>query len=68
VAIVAGLAKWGEVIIIIGLEGQDEGVCAVHVSGESVEPTHDPNAKGEGIVNPVFRIIIFVFARNRCVP
>jgi len=28
------------VIVVTRLEGENEGVCAVHISGEGVEPTH----------------------------
>ena len=62
-----GLAKLSEVIIIIGLKGQNKCIYAVHVSGEGVEPTHDPSAEGEGIVNPVLRIVFF-FSQNGCAP
>jgi hypothetical protein len=31
--------------VITRLEGENEGVCAVHISEEDVEPTHHPGAK-----------------------
>ena len=30
------------VIVVTHLEGEDEGICAVRISGEGVEPTHHP--------------------------
>ena len=30
------------VIVITRLEGEDEGVCVVRISGEGIEPTHHP--------------------------
>ena len=33
------------VIVVTHLEGEDKGVCAVHISGEGVEPTHHPGAE-----------------------
>ena len=68
-AVVAeGSAEPSEVIVVVGFGRQDEGVCAVRVSGVGVEPTYDPYAEGEGVVNPVFGIVVFSFARNRCTP
>ena len=49
----AGSAKLSKVIVIVvGLKGQDKSICAVCISGESVKPTHNPSAKGEGIAYP----------------
>ena len=62
------MAKLGEVFIAVGFQGQDESICVVCVSRKGIEPTHDPSAKGEGVVNPVLRIIVFFFAWNRCAP
>jgi len=33
------------VIVVTCLEGEDEGVCAVRISGEGVKPTHHPGAE-----------------------
>jgi hypothetical protein len=36
------------------------------ISRGGVEPTHYPGSKGEGAVDPVFRVIIlFLFTQNR---
>ena len=43
-AVAARVVVLNEVIVIVitHLEGEDEGVCAVRISGEGVEPTHHP--------------------------
>jgi len=33
------------VIVVTRLEGEDEAVCVVRISGESVEQTHHPGAE-----------------------
>jgi hypothetical protein len=65
----AVIARMGELRrVIVGFEREGKGVCVMHVSGEGVKPAHHPSAEGEGIVDPVFRIFIFIFALNGCVP
>jgi hypothetical protein len=62
-------ARTGELCrVIVGFEREGKGICTMHVSGEGVKPAHHPSAEGEGVVDPVFRIFIFVFALNRCTP
>jgi hypothetical protein len=62
-------ARTGELHrVIVGFEREGKGICMMHVSGEGVKPAYHPSAKGEGVVNPVFRIFVFVFALNRCTP
>ena len=64
----AGSARLSKVFVVIGFQGQDESVCVVCISGKGVKPIHNPSAEGEGVVDPVFRIIVFIFAQNRCMP
>jgi hypothetical protein len=65
-AVMAGTGELHRVIV--GFKREGEGICAMHVSGEGIKLAHHPSAKGEGIVDPVFRIFVFVFALNGCMP
>ena len=51
--------------VFVGFEREGEGVCAMCVSGEGIELAHHPSAEGQGIVDPIFRVIIFFFTRSR---
>ena len=63
-AIAAGSAKLGGVVVVVGFEGEDEGICAMRVSGEGIEPTHHPCAESECGVDPVFGVVGFFLARS----
>jgi len=65
VAITVGSAKLSRVVVIVGLKGQDKGICAMHVSGKGIKPTHHPCAKGKCSVNPVFGVISLFFTQSR---
>ena len=56
------------IIVITCPKGEDEGICAMCVSRGGVDPTHNPDAEGECIVNPVFGVIVFLFAWSRLTP
>ena len=62
--IVAGSAKLSRVVVVVGLKGQDKGICVMRVSGEGIEPTHHPCAKGKCGVNPVFGVIGLFFTQS----
>jgi len=47
VAVVARVCMLNKVIIVIGgLKQEHKCICAVHISGEHVEPAHHPDAEG----------------------
>ena len=72
VAIMAGLAGLSGGFIIgavVGIDGKDKGHCVMHIRGKGGNPAHYPDSKGEGVVNPIFGVIIFfVFFWNRLTP
>jgi hypothetical protein len=59
--IMVGSARWS--VGIFGGYGKD--LCAKHVSGGSLTPAHRPDAEQKGMVNPVFRVIPFIFVWGR---
>jgi hypothetical protein len=67
VAIAVRAVKSSEVFVIVvaRLEGEDKCVCALRVSRKGAEPAPNPDAKHEGGVDPVFWIVVFVFAQSR---
>ena len=71
-AIMAGSAGLGGAFVVGGvsdIDGKGEGSCAMHVSRKGRYPAYHPDSKGKGVVNPVFRVVVFfVFSRNGLTP
>jgi len=71
-AIVVGSAELSGVFIIGGVidsDGKGKGNWERRISGRGGYPAHHPDSEGKGIVNPVFRVVIFfVFPRNGLTP
>ena len=63
--VVAGSGRLCGVFFIIGFKGEDKGICAMHISGGGIEPTHHPCAKSKSRVDPIFRVIMFFFTQGR---
>ena len=61
-AVAAGSGRLCGIFFVVGFKGEDEGICAMHISGGGVEPTHHPCAKSKSRVDPIFGVIVFFFA------
>jgi len=66
------LAGLGGAFVIRGvsdIDGKGEGSCVMRVSRKGRYPAHHPDSEGKGIVDPVFRVVVFfVFFRNGLMP